>query len=87
VEDIVFWRHASFKEPKDPDKGTTITLPPQKMIKTIESKIGGVTRLAVCRGEVSGKGAFLDSASIPAVAQNETPEPRVSKRRRKICDV
>lgn len=54
VEEIVFWRQSSFCEPRDPDKGTLILLPPQKMLRTIERKLNGATRLAVCRGQVSG---------------------------------
>lgn len=60
MEEIIFWRQSSFKEPEDADKGTIIPLPPQKMNRTIESKLMGATRLAVCRGEVSGDGAFID---------------------------
>lgn len=51
--EIISWRATSFKDPKDPDKNTTIPFPPRKMIKTIESKRKGATRLAVCRGDVS----------------------------------
>jgi hypothetical protein len=61
VEEIIFWRQSSFTEPKDEDKGTLILLPPQKMLRTIEGKLQGATRLAVCRGQVSGPGAFLTS--------------------------
>jgi hypothetical protein len=61
VEEIIFWRQSSFTEPKDEDKGTHIPLPPQKMLRTIEGKLQGATRLAVCRGQVSGPGAFLTS--------------------------
>lgn len=60
-EEIVHWRHTAFKEPKDPDKGTTIPLRPRKMLKTIESKLNGATRLAVCRGQFSGDGATLST--------------------------
>ena len=30
------------------------------MNRVIESKLNGITRLAICRGEVSGVGATLD---------------------------
>lgn len=76
VEDIIFWRHTSFKEPMDPDKGTVIPLPPQKMKRTIESKLNGATKLAVCRGQVSGEGAFLTPEQVLLIgsARTETPE-------------
>ena len=47
AEEMIFWRHANFREPADPAKGT------------IEAKLGGASRLAVCRGEVSGEGVAL----------------------------
>lgn len=53
-EEIVHWRRTPFKEPKDPSKGTIIPLKPRKMIRTIEGKLRGAPRLAVCRGAVSG---------------------------------
>ncbi len=60
--DIVFWRGGKgFREPRDPEKGTTLSLKPRKMIRTIESKLNGATRLAICRGEVSGDGATLNA--------------------------
>jgi len=79
TEDVVYWRHSSFKEPRDPDKGTLIPLFPRKMVKTIESKLKGATRLAVCRGQVSGDGAFLTSGAAAlmqgsAAMVSETPE-------------
>ena len=39
IEEIVFWRRSSFKEPKDKEKGFALPLRPKKMVKTIESKI------------------------------------------------
>eukprot|EP00979_Chaetoceros_neogracilis_P012605 scaffold3361_cov243-Chaetoceros_neogracile.AAC.2 len=68
-EDYVFWRSTSFKEPRDPEKGNILSLKPRKMNRIIESKLGGVTRLAICRGEVSGAGASLDSAICPENAK------------------
>ena len=62
--EIVYWRISEFREPKDPSKGFVLPLKPRKMIRTIESKLNGATRLAVCRGEVSGRGASL--TSVPA---------------------
>ena len=58
--DIVFWRKTDFKEPRDPEKGTLLHLTPWKMNRVIESKLGGTTRLGICRGEVSGAGVTLD---------------------------
>lgn len=71
VEDIIFWRNSNFKEPKDSEKSTLIPLPPLKMLKTIESKLHGATRLAVCRGQVSGEGSCLSSSdgSAPQAVQ------------------
>ncbi|KAL7436005.1 hypothetical protein ACHAXM_004960 [Skeletonema potamos] len=57
--DQVLWRHSKFQEPRDPEKGHVISLKPRKMIRTIESKLSGATRLSVCRGGVSGDGATL----------------------------
>ncbi|GKY96939.1 hypothetical protein MPSEU_000652900 [Mayamaea pseudoterrestris] len=52
ADDIIYWRRSIFKEPTDEDKGTVLPLCPQKMVKTIESKLHGATRLAICRGQV-----------------------------------
>lgn len=57
--EFISWKGSSFREPKDPDKGTVIYLRPQKMIRTIERKLKGATRLAVCRGEYSGNVSHL----------------------------
>eukprot|EP00977_Amphora_coffeiformis_P027460 scaffold34612_cov165-Amphora_coffeaeformis.AAC.26 len=56
---MIFWRATDFAEPKDPEKGFPIPLRPKKLVSTIERKRQGATRLAVCRGDVSGKGAFV----------------------------
>jgi hypothetical protein len=64
VKEIIYWRATKFKEPQHPEKGHTLRLQPEKMIRTIESKLNGATRLAVCRGQVSGEGAGL---SVPVV--------------------
>jgi hypothetical protein len=58
-EEFITWKSSFFSEPRDPDKGVIIALRPKKMIKTIESKLNGATRLAVCRGALSGKGSVL----------------------------
>ena len=75
VEDIIFWRQSSFREPKDPEKGFTIPLKPRKMIRTIESKLNGATRLAVCRGAVSGEGSSLGEDSITVRAGSNRVGP------------
>jgi SAC3/GANP family len=61
---FISWKASSFREPKDPDKNTVIPLRPLKMLRTIESKLKGATRVAVCRGEVSGEGSHLSSSQI-----------------------
>jgi hypothetical protein len=66
MEHIIFWRNTDFSEPKDPDKGTGIPLRPRKMVSAIERKRRGASRLAVCRGDVSGDGCSL----IPNAAQS-----------------
>jgi len=58
--EVIFWRQSDFKEKRDPAKGHIIPLHPQKMNRVIESKLNGATKLAICRGEVSGVGAILD---------------------------
>jgi hypothetical protein len=60
--DIIFWRNSNFQEPRDPAKGVLIRLIPKKMNRVIEKKISGATRLAICRGEVSGIGATLEQS-------------------------
>jgi hypothetical protein len=47
------WRQSRFHEPIDPVKGCKIPLRTRKMMRTIESKLNGATRLAVCRGDMS----------------------------------
>lgn len=59
VVDVIFWKKSEFKIPKDPQKGHEIRLQPWKMNRTVECKLNGATRLAVCRGEVSGEGASV----------------------------
>ena len=73
---IVYWKRSTFREPKDPEKGFVLSLKPRKMIRTIESKLNGATRLAVCRGEVSGAGASLSRVphrSAPNAGRVTTP--------------
>ena len=65
--ETIFWRRSSFRERKDPEKGTVILLKPRKMTRTIESKLKGATRLAVCRGEVSGEGCHLSTSQAKLI--------------------
>lgn len=53
VDYVIKWRQTSFKEARHPTKGTVLKLKPRKMIRTIEVKTQGATRLAICRGIVS----------------------------------
>ena len=63
--DIIFWRTGTgFKEQRDPQKGTVLSLKPRKMNRIIESKLNGATRVAICRGEVSGVDAILLQGNI-----------------------
>ena len=58
---VIRWRNSKFVEPRDPVKGILLTLKPRKMIRSIECKLNGATRLSVCRGGVSGDGATLSA--------------------------
>ena len=71
---LIYWRATRFREPKDPDKDTPIPLRPQKMVSTIERKRMGATRLAVCRGDVSGDGAVLRGDASRNAAQSTSFE-------------
>jgi len=59
--DVIFWKSSAFKEPIHPEKKYAIPLQPWKMSRTIERKLKGATRLAVCRGQLSGEGATLQA--------------------------
>ncbi len=85
--DQVLWRHSKFGEPRDPEKGHIIPLKPKKMIRTIESKLHGATRLSVCRGGVSGEGATLSGAnpgSCEAAAKMDREKARESAEKAKM---
>ncbi|VEU41056.1 unnamed protein product [Pseudo-nitzschia multistriata] len=73
TEYCVCWKGSKFEVPKDPEKGHTLRLKPRKMARTIERKLSGSTRLGVCRGDVSGKGATL--AETPAQSQLDPIAP------------
>ena len=66
--DVIYWKASSFREPVHPEKNYVITLPPWKMTRTIERKLDGATRLAVCRGQASGEGATIET--MPATAES-----------------
>jgi SAC3/GANP family len=68
VTEIIFWKNSDFKEPRHPEKEYVLPLPPLKMTRTIERKLNGATRLAVCRGQASGEGAILQSKPSGAVS-------------------
>jgi hypothetical protein len=70
TKEVIFWRRSDFKEPVHPEKGFVLPLRPRKMTRIIESKLNGATRLAVCRGEVSGEGAIL-SGAMPVVRKDD----------------
>ena len=86
--DQVLWRHSKFMEPRDPEKGHIIPLKPKKMIRIIESKLHGATRLSVCRGGVSGEGATLSSVTSPqfddAAAEMDRNKARESAEKAKM---
>jgi Membrane protein involved in colicin uptake len=67
--EIIFWRKSYFLEPRDPAKGVLVHLKPKKMNRVIEKKLSGATRLAICRGEVSGIGATVEKSSAPETSQ------------------
>lgn len=76
--DMIYWKTTSFREAKDPEKGTIISLRPRKMIKTIEGKLKGATRLAVCRGELSGTESYLSPTAIQVVLARNNPQANSS---------
>jgi len=77
VAEIIFWRASEFKEPVHPEKGYVLPLQPRKMSRTIEQKLRGATRLAVCRGEVSGEGATFHSV-VPSIPISNIPHSETS---------
>lgn len=83
------WRKTLFKEKTDPKKGHIIPLRPLKMNKTIESKRNNATRLAVCRGEVSGEGSTLSHISRPpgAISSQERIDSQQEQQRRLAAEV
>ena len=81
VEQVIFWRHSKFRERIDEEKGTRIPMRPRKMVSTIEAKLRGATRLAVCRGEVSGEGAFFTGPIPIQSAASNTVQSEDDRRR------
>eukprot|EP00985_Skeletonema_marinoi_P029406 scaffold27797_cov139-Skeletonema_marinoi.AAC.1 len=86
--DQVFWRHSKFREPRDPIKQLIIPLKPRKMIRTIESKLSGATRLSVCRGGVSGQGATLSNepTSVDAEALLKDRQKAQEEMKQKLAE-
>jgi SAC3/GANP family len=80
-KETIFWKRTSFREPKDPEKGNVIPLHPRKMLKTIESKLNGATRLAVCRGDTSGAGSSLSPDQVQLILSRKSASGRVSEKR------
>ena len=72
---MILWKHSSFREAKDVEKGTTMRLIPRKMIRTIEKKVNGSTRLAICRGDLSGNGSTLSRHAIRRQTSLTLPSP------------
>jgi hypothetical protein len=66
---VISWKANKFTEPIDPEKGTELQLFAKKMDKTIECRLGGASRLAICRGQVSGKGATLSLEQIRSLRE------------------
>ena len=79
---IIRWRNSKFAEPRDPDKGIILTLKPKKMMRTIECKLGGATRLSVCRGGVSGEGATLYATSRTSVSAEQAKKNSTEEKAR-----
>jgi hypothetical protein len=75
--ELIFWKASRFTIPKDEVKGVVIPLRPRKMLRTIESKLNGITRLAVCRGEASGDGSTL-LQTPDRWASTASPTPQLS---------
>ena len=46
----VYWKRSEFKPPVHPKTGSLLPCRPHKMLKTIESKLNGASRLHICRG-------------------------------------
>ena len=80
------WRKTDFKERKHPVKGHIIRLHPRKMIRTIECKLNGASRLAICRGEVSGEGATLSHSSYHAASQQDLEAARREYERKRAAE-
>ncbi|GMI46322.1 hypothetical protein TrCOL_g9561 [Triparma columacea] len=49
-EENVYWKRSEFKPPVHPKTGSLLPCRPHKMVKTIETKLNGASRLHICRG-------------------------------------
>lgn len=72
---MVLWKHSQYREATDPEKGTALRLVPKKMIRTVERKVCGSTRLAVCRGDLSGEGTTLSQPAVRRLGSVSLPSP------------
>lgn len=85
VLEVIRWRKSDWRDPRDPSKGTRIGLSPRKMIRTIESKLNGATRLAICRGDVSGEEATIKNLILnPPNAVNRNSSVAVALAQTKL---
>jgi len=57
--DMILWKTIELKESFCPKRSDRLPLAPLKMKRIIESKVNSVTRLGVCRGQISGMGDTL----------------------------
>lgn len=46
----IIWKKTEFNQPLHPKTGSNLPCRPAKMVKTIEAKLNGATRLHICRG-------------------------------------
>jgi len=77
VEEVILWKRSDFREPRDESKGTIIQLKPRKMIRTIESKLKGATRLAVCRSEDTAIRSSSSNNSVKSITTKNIPKSQL----------
>mmetsp|Transcript_11798 Transcript_11798/g.27334 ORF Transcript_11798/g.27334 Transcript_11798/m.27334 type:complete len:156 (-) Transcript_11798:324-791(-) len=67
--EYIFWQDSKFVVPRGP-------LKPKKMIRVIDPKAIGATRLAICRGQVSDVlPAVSSEVSLPMLDEQSTDDP------------
>ena len=74
----VLWRRSDFKQPTNAKTGTPVLCQPHKMVKTIEAKLRGATRLHICRGGAGCK----TSEEAKAYVEKMREEQRLASERR-----